>query len=736
MKTERVPLSLAELHQLKWLQGGVLILLSFATISYLDVNAWPLALFAGAAVIAALIWPSLVGRIPRWAHALAFPLIVAGFAADLWITREILPAMVRLDVLLLGYRGIAFRQKRDDLQVIVLGLFLVVVAGVLTVSLAFAAQILAFVAGALLFLLTVTITEAAEAGSPSRGPAAVKHLAQVNWRRLLAHVARSTDWRVLALGSGLFVGVVAVSALLFLAIPRFQLENSLFLDRLISKKARTGFNEMIQFGDVTELQQDTRIALSVDIPDRSQVPATPYWRMLVLDDYRNGTFRLSPSLRAVIFGAQRADIGMRSPLNDQTGRIQATFYFESGVSRYLPLLGSFATLSFRERQRFRAGPRWGLVMLRDEPVTMTAYRVWGMSSQQSTREAATQNESASRPQSPGEPANRGVTVTGLAEADLTALKAVVTDLKKETPSSDAAFAIGAAEFSARAEAWLWRKHAYALKLDIPSGTGDPLVRWLASNNPGTCELFAGSFVLLARAAGFPARVVTGFKGGTWNGYSNNFTVRNSDAHAWCEIYDASSRRWLRADPTPGSSAASDDVKGEAAIAARTDRSWTARFDSLRVFWYRRIVNFDQRSQVEALESAQNGAQRLREWLVTRGDALKAWARSPFAGGRGLRLALALGGVAVAVWCLRRFRFSATRLRLMKRSSVDPIRAEASRWRRKLLATGRGFVDVELMADLDRLRFGDPGTWGAPAEVFRRARVARRRGFHPPPVAAD
>ncbi len=47
-----------------------------------------------------------------------------------------------------------------------------------------------------------------------------------------------------------------VSALLFLAIPRFQLENSLFLDRFMSKKSKTGFNDSIKFGDVTDIQQD------------------------------------------------------------------------------------------------------------------------------------------------------------------------------------------------------------------------------------------------------------------------------------------------------------------------------------------------------------------------------------------------------------------------------------------------------------------------------------------------
>src|SRR5204863_4442479 len=92
---------------------------------------------------------------------------------------------------------------------------------------------------------------------------------------------------------------------LFLAIPRFQIENSMFLDRFISKKARSGFSDTVRFGDVSEIQLDTSIALSVDVSDQSQIPATPYWRMLVLDRYDRGTFKMSESFRAQEFQQQR-----------------------------------------------------------------------------------------------------------------------------------------------------------------------------------------------------------------------------------------------------------------------------------------------------------------------------------------------------------------------------------------------------------------------------------------------
>lgn len=131
----RSQLTQEELHQVKWMLGGVLTLLAVWTVFYMDVAAWSLMVATTLTTLAALVWPRLPACVPELAHTLAFPAIVAFFAGDLWLTSEVLPAMVRLGMLLLMYRGISYRQRRDDLQVIVLGLFLIVVAGVLTVSL-------------------------------------------------------------------------------------------------------------------------------------------------------------------------------------------------------------------------------------------------------------------------------------------------------------------------------------------------------------------------------------------------------------------------------------------------------------------------------------------------------------------------------------------------------------------------------------------------------------------------
>lgn len=732
---KRAQLTLEELQQLKWLLGAVLSLLGVSTVFYMDVDAWSLMAITAAAILATLVRPTLPGRLPGLVHTLAFPGIVAFFVVDLWLKTEVLPAMVRLDMLLLLYRNITYRQRRDDLQIIVLGLFLVVVAGVLSVSLLFAAHLLIYTACALALLLVVTLSDAVAGDVP---PA--KHLVgeaplwavRANWPQLFRRLREATDWRVLGLGSLLFAGVVAVSALLFLAIPRFQLENSMFLDRFISKKAKSGFSDTIRFGDVTEIQEDTSLALSVSVSDLSEIPAAPYWRMLVLDHYFDGAFKLSPGLRSADFPTtDRSSTSLRGYAKLRRGpSVYWTFYLESGISRFPPLLAPFSELRFVEAQNYRFAPTLNIVQLRDEPVTMTAYRVEGFDPAGAILDPVFAGQWRERSEKDHPLVVLQTKVVMRKDADYGALKEAVA-------TATGGQKLKATEFSQRVGECLRKNHPYSLSPNIPRGDSDPLVRWLMSREGGHCELFAGSFVLLARTAGFAARVVTGFRGGSWNGYSNNFTIRNSDAHAWAEIFDEESSSWLRADPLATATSAQDEaVKGEAALASRLDRSWKARFDSLRVFWYRRVVSFDQRSQMETFKAMKDATQKsgrqVREWLADLNASVKAWFTSPWDERRvfrvGVSFVLAIG---LVVWWRLLGRLWFARFTRWRRSpNVHPIRREASHWLARLAACPSNAEVSAVTENLLRLRFGAAGTWAEPEKTFRQARrvlrEARRR----------
>jgi transglutaminase-like putative cysteine protease len=78
--------------------------------------------------------------------------------------------------------------------------------------------------------------------------------------------------------------------------------------------------------------------------------------------------------------------------------------------------------------------------------------------------------------------------------------------------------------------------------------GDPVDGFLFGTRAGFCEHYAAAFVVLMRAAGLPARVVTGYQGGEVNPVDGYLVVRQRDAHAWAEVW-LEDRGWVRVDPT-------------------------------------------------------------------------------------------------------------------------------------------------------------------------------------------
>lgn len=89
---------------------------------------------------------------------------------------------------------------------------------------------------------------------------------------------------------------------------------------------------------------------------------------------------------------------------------------------------------------------------------------------------------------------------------------------------------------------------FVYTLDPPRLGADSIDEFLYQTRAGFCEHYAGAFVFLMRAAGVPARVVTGYQGGELNPIDGYLTVRQSDAHAWAEVWLAG-RGWVRVDPT-------------------------------------------------------------------------------------------------------------------------------------------------------------------------------------------
>ena len=94
----------------------------------------------------------------------------------------------------------------------------------------------------------------------------------------------------------------------------------------------------------------------------------------------------------------------------------------------------------------------------------------------------------------------------------------------------------------------FRNQPFRYTLSPPPLGRDQVDDFLFATRAGFCEHYASAFVVILRAAGIPARVVTGYQGGEINPVDNLLTVRQSDAHAWAEVY-LGKRGWVRFDPT-------------------------------------------------------------------------------------------------------------------------------------------------------------------------------------------
>ncbi|MCH8474695.1 MAG: DUF3488 and transglutaminase-like domain-containing protein [Opitutales bacterium] len=676
----------AEILQLHWQLGVVGYLLGFIAFSGLFVT--PLAIgpwfaFGLVVMVGFFLFPRWSGAIPAKVWRAAQILVVAVFGLDLFLGGGIIEALVRLNILLVTYRVVSPRSRRDDWQLVLVGLFLIIISGVFSVSAWFIPQALLFTATTMFFLRGVNRLDSMEYRQ-----AVPQYWQEFRWSSFWEgtnFLASRIQWAVGGLG---FLFLVALSALIFVAIPRLDLDSRFEFLQVRGMQSLSGFDEEMGLQDITNILQDNTPALRVDVPEDASLPAVPYWRMLAFDQYENGRFRLSRSVAekqeswrgrqatSVDFDWERADIG--------PGNVNArwTFFLEPGVSRYLPLGGPFGELRLQEEQSFRHVPALQII---GQPFVNGSVFIYQFRGKGVFAERIPDPELALRLETAEAGAYPQTTVElPVNEASREYLQEVNAQLRGEEELS----ALG---YARRVSEYLQERHGYSLQSQVPGGDKDIVVRWMESGNPAHCEYFAAALVLLLREQGIPARVAVGFAGGRRNAFEGHITVRYSDAHAWVEVFDDG--YWHRVDPTP--SAEGEDGTGEESaeengLGFLQDTGFGAFLDGMRMLWYRRIVSFDEAEQSDFFT-------RQRERLEALGEEIKAaavgvrqavmdWLRGPWDLRRGatllgliLFLALAIGVARVLRW---RWKFWWWRWR-GGAAARHPIREKASRGLRRL-----------------------------------------------------
>ncbi len=130
---------------------------------------------------------------------------------------------------------------------------------------------------------------------------------------------------------------------------------------------------------------------------------------------------------------------------------------------------------------------------------------------------------------------------------------------------------------------------------------------------GFCEHIASAFVILMRGLDIPARIVTGYQGGEQNSVDGFWTVRQSDAHAWAEVWQPG-WGWVRVDPTsavsPSRTGAFERLAAPRGVVAQTFQTFSptllinirAVWDAVNNGWNQWILNYSQGRQLDLLKN--------------------------------------------------------------------------------------------------------------------------------------
>lgn len=252
----------------------------------------------------------------------------------------------------------------------------------------------------------------------------------------------------------------------------------------------------------------------------------------------------------------------------------------------------------------------------------------------------------------------------------------------------------------------FRRENFVYTLSPPLLGKHSVDEFLFGTRRGFCEHYASAFVFMMRAAGIPARVVTGYQGGEYNPVDGFLIVRQSDAHAWAEIW-LKDKGWQRVDPTAAIAPTRIESGLAAAVpagdplpfAARAGLSWLRdirfRWEALNNSWNQWVLGYNQERQREVLSRL---GMREPDW-------------------QSMTTVLAvLSGLlmlALTAWMLRR------------RSRLDPVLRAWQRLSRKLARIGLARRTWEGPVDYARRVAGARPQFGAQMERIASLYIALR-----------
>jgi len=322
----------------------------------------------------------------------------------------------------------------------------------------------------------------------------------------LNHSNREKPFIMLKRAAGMVMMGLPVAVLLFLLFPRLQ--GGLFGLPSDSHSGLTGMTDTMKPGSINELNQSEKVAFRVEFNSRLPVAKQRYWRGLVLEKYEQGVWKES---RLAVANGDPVSYAKESVIEysilQEPSNQKWIFALDMPVSKSTDIKwGTGQTLRstspIRERQQLQM-------------MSAIDYKFTKISDDALQRNF--DNSSV-----------KGERLARLAE-----------ELYRQA-GSDREYIKVVFDY--------YRNNEFFYTLQPPLLGDNPVQTFMLDTRKGYCEHYASSFTAMMRLAGIPARVDIGYQGGEWNAQGGYLIVRQSDAHAWSEVWLKESG-WVRVDPT-------------------------------------------------------------------------------------------------------------------------------------------------------------------------------------------
>jgi transglutaminase-like putative cysteine protease len=361
-------------------------------------------------------------------------------------------------------------------------------------------------------------------------------------------------------------------------------------------RAMTGLSDTMSPGSIAELTNSYEIAFRAHFEGASPPPQERYWRGPVMHDFDGKTWRVGNS-----FYPQQPLEYLGTPYRYRISLqpTQQRWWLALDTPMGTPAPNVFLTYDFQ--------------LISAEPVVELTNYI--LTSHTSTRTTGALSKSGRRRDTELLPPERNPRSRELA-----------LNLRQGAPS-DAAFVDATLDFL--------RKGGFQYSLTPPLLGLDSVDDFLFHSREGFCGHYASAFVVLMRAAGVPARVVTGYLGGEWNPVGGYYVIHQSDAHAWAEVW-LEGRGWTRVDPTAVVKPERlkkgildllpNAVSGEARFVWSTPWLSAAlqRWDAVNSWWSDRVLNFNFDDQLSLLGRLGVDSPSVTELAWTFAAALIVW----------------------------------------------------------------------------------------------------------------